>query len=211
MSKTPEGATPVGSHFYLFKSPMPSTECLISAHGGHERERTFLVPAGITIHFYALHGFTLNDPGIALLNASVTPKESITGGPKVTCHDYSLSKYQGTHSKGRETYGSINQQVAATAQGRSTAQEKYLQYVSQGQPDWKLGIEQQKIQSNKPVHIATIRNRFLGGDMKLSAVLSGIRKAQPNINTFHCSFCRSSLYFDAGMSHKATMGPEHIF
>jgi putative adhesin Stv-like protein len=208
MSDTPAGATPVGKYFYLFKSPISTPECLISAHGGHDRERHFQVPAGVTVNFYALHGFTLQDPGTALLNAQVNPKESIAG--PTSCHDYSLSKYQGRHNKAGETYASIDAQVQSTAQARTAAQSKYMKAAAQGAPDWKLGIARQNVTSQNAINIVTVRNRVGAGDIRLSDLITAVRGAFPSITIFHCSFCRSSMNFDAGLSQKANMGAEHI-
>jgi hypothetical protein len=209
MSGTPAGATPVAENFYLFKSPISTPACLLSAHGGHDRERHFQVPAGVTVNFYALHGFILQDPGTALLNAQVKPKESITG--PASCHDYSLSKYQGRHNKAGESYSSISVQVQSTAQARTAAQSKYVQAATQSAPDWKVSVIRQQVTSQNPINIVTVRNRFGAGDIRLSALINAVRGAFPTITIFHCSFCRSSMNFDAGLSHKATMGAEHFF
>lgn len=210
MSDTPPGAMPVGENFYLFKAVSSTPECLISAHGGHDRERHFQLPAGVTVHFYALHGFVLLDPGTAVLNAQITPKESISG--PAGCHDYSLSKYQGRHNaSGQETYASIATQVQTTAEARTDAQAKYIKGAAAGAPDWKLGMLRDTVTSRKEINIATVRNRFGAGDMLLSSLINAVHVAYPSITIFHCSFCRSSMNFDAGLGHKANMGAEHFF
>lgn len=209
MSSVPPGATPIGDNFYLFKSPISTPECLISAHGGHERERHFQVPSGLTVHFYALHGFTLMDPGTALLNAKVAPKESITGPGK--CHDYSLSKYQGSHNKAGESYTTIADQLKNTAASRTDAQQKYMVEAAKGAPAWKLSMLRDKVTTQNPVNVVTVRNRVGAGDQLLSTLINAVHSAFPEITIFHCSFCRSSMNFDAGLSHKATMSAEHFF
>jgi len=210
MSGTPPGATPIGENFYLFKALSSTPECLVSAHGGHDRERHFEVPAGVTVHFYALHGFTLLDPGTAVLNAKLTPKESITG--PASCHDYSLSKYQGRHNKtGQETYASIAAQVRATTQARTDAQAKYVTRAAAGAPAWQLDMLRANVTSQKEINIVTVRNRVGAGDMLLSTLIGAVHGAYPSFTVFHCSFCRSSMHADAGLGHKATMSAEHFF
>lgn len=209
MSGTPAGATPIGDNFYLFKSPISTPECLISAHGGHERERHFQVPSGVTVHFYALHGFTLSDPGTALLNVEVQPKESIRGPG--ACHDYSLSKYQGKHNKAGESYKSIANQIQNTARERTAAQQKYMEAAAKGTPDFKMSILRDNVTSRKPVNIVTVRNRVGAGDMLLSTLIAAVRTTYPSITVFHCSFCRSSMHFDAGLSHKANYPADRFF
>jgi hypothetical protein len=211
MSGTPAGATPIGKNFYLFKAISSTPECLISAHGGHDREQHFEVPAGVTVHFYALHGFVLNDPGTALLNAQITPKESITG--PASCHDYTLSKYQGRHNRGgRETYASIATQVQNTAQARSAAQAKYVQAAASAKtPDFKLDLLASNVTTHKEINIVTVRNRFGASDQLLSTLINEVRAAYPSIKIFHCSFCRSSMNFDAGLAHSANYPADRFF
>ena len=63
----PAAATAIGDDLYLFRSPIPSEECLISAHGGTAGGNAlFDVPAGVTVNFYTFHGFSLIDPGLDL-------------------------------------------------------------------------------------------------------------------------------------------------
>lgn len=209
MSGTPAGATPIGKNFYLFKAVSSTPACLISAHGGHYREQHFELPPGVTVHFYALHGFTLLDPGTQVLNLQVTPKESITG--PASCHDYVLSKYQGRHNAREETYGSIATQVRDTAQARSEAQTKYMRRAAEGAPDWQLISARDQVTSRTEINIVTVRNRVGAGDMRLSALINAVHAAYPSFTVFHCSFCRSSMNFEAGLGHKATMGAEHFF
>ena len=209
MAGTPAGATPIGDNFYLFKALSSTPECLISAHGGHERERHFQVPPGITVHFYALHGFTLMDPGTAVLNVKLTPKETITGPGK--CHDYALSKYQGRHNKANESYATIATQVQSIGQGRLAAQEKYVKAAAAAAPDWKLGMLRESVVSRHEVNIVTVRNRVGAGDMLLSTLIAEVHGAFPSMTVFHCSFCRSSMNFDAGLGQKANYPAEHFF
>ena len=209
MPGTPAGATPIGDNFYLFKALSSTPECLISAHGGHERERHFQVPPGITLHFYALHGFTLMDPGTAVLNAKLTPKETITGPGK--CHDYSLSKYQGRHNTNNESYGSIATQIQATGAARSEAQSKYIKAAAANAPAFKLGMLRESVVSRHEVNVVTVRNRFGAGDMLLSELITAVHGAFPSLTVFHCSFCRSSMNFDAGLGQKANYPASNFF
>ena len=82
--------------------------------------------------------------------------------------------------------------------------------AAQGAPDWKLGIARQNVTSQNAINIVTVRNRVGAGDIRLSDLITAVRGAFPSITIFHCSFCRSSMNFDAGLSQKANMGAEHI-
>ncbi|MEO0558470.1 MAG: putative adhesin [Bacteroidota bacterium] len=204
---TPPGATPVGNNYYLFKSPVPTSECLISAHGGHGRERHFVVPPGVTLHFYAFHGFIQSDPGINFLTDNPIPKETIKGlaGQQVKCHDYGLTKYQGRHNTQGETYGSIQNKVNRTARNIKSSTEAFVRYVSKGGSDEKnIDAMLATMGSYRPIDIVTVRNRTFSGERMLSDLIQKVRIASPGTNVFHCSFCRSSDHYDAGLSQKAS-------
>jgi len=197
MSK-PDGAMAIGRHLYLFTAKVPTDECLISAHGGGLSGNVmFSVPSGVSVHFYVPHGFTLQDPGIALAAARRQPTETVVGPGQ--CHDYELSKFQGRHGNNAETYESISTRV----ERESADLLKYRRRVADASSDVMRQGAQVQLDSVHPFHAVTIRNRFASADMRLSEVIRKVREVMPMIKVFHCSFCRSPMHADAGMSAKA--------
>ena len=75
--------------------------CVMDAHGGYLFEnRSFTVPAGVTLHFYSDHGSSVMDPGRGALELSrrhhrAVVRETLSEGD--TCHNYLLSKSWGDH------------------------------------------------------------------------------------------------------------------
>ena len=127
--ENPAGAVALGQTMYLFKSSTNSKDCMISARDGgyvSGNIRSFDVPAGTTIRFYADHGFILSDPGIGAFAKDASkskPRETFTAGQK--CRNYLLTKFQGAHAGAdgksvRETY----QQVASAVSNRDTIRMK---------------------------------------------------------------------------------------
>jgi hypothetical protein len=77
----PDGATPIGSKLYIFKSKSNSTDALISAHGGYYKgNKTFRVPEGVEIIFYGIHGNVLSDPGLKMTSTKAKVVETFSGG-----------------------------------------------------------------------------------------------------------------------------------
>jgi hypothetical protein len=198
----PAAATAIGDDLYLFRSPIPSEECLISAHGGTAGGNAlFDVPATVTVNFYTFHGFSLIDPGLALAKARPDPKEQIIGPAK--SHDYFLSKYQGRHGGANETYGDIEGAVRAEATRTLDARGKLRHVASTGARGTKLAMAQSNVDASRPFSVVTIRNRFFSGAVRLSDVVRQVRVVAPEIRVFHCSFCRTSMQHDAGLSTTA--------
>lgn len=198
----PAAATAIGDDLYLFRSPIPSDECLVSAHGGTMGGNVlFDVPAGISVLFYTFHGFSLIDPGLALAKARPDPKERVDGPGK--SHDYFLSKYQGRHGKANETYDDIEHAVRDEAKRTLDARGKVRQLKSAGATGPKLAMAQSKVDTSHPFSVVTIRNRFFSGAVRLSDVVRQVQVVAPEIRVFHCSFCRTSMAHDAGLSTTA--------
>jgi hypothetical protein len=186
----------VGRYIYLFKSNTNLVDCVISAHGGYVFEnRSFEVPAGVTLSFFAEHGNTLTDPGMAKLMAQLAdaqPAETLTGGQ--LCKNYLLSKYQGRHGSKDETYDSIKADIEKADKQRL---------------DFQAGIGIAALKGNKPgvqmllrglahssgASVVTIRNRWnvLFG-IPLADVIKEVRKVAPGLSDFYCSFCRSNMF-----------------
>lgn len=198
----PAAATAIGDDLYLFRSPIPSDEVLISAHGGAVGSNVlFTVPAGVTVNFYTFHGFSLIDPGLALAKARPEPKEAITGPGK--SNDYFLSKYQGRHGNVNETYDDIDEAVRGEAKRTLDARSKLRQLQAGGASGPKVAMARANVDSSHPFNVVTIRNRFFSGAVRLSDVVHQVRVVAPEIRVFHCSFCRTSMEHDAGFSTAA--------
>jgi hypothetical protein len=186
--KPPEGAaTPVGNYLYVFRTPLGSTECLISAHGGYKKStKTFNLKAGLTVNFYGEHHKVLKDPGLSLMQKKpqIVNSHPDPGGEAVL--DYILSKYQGTHSSANETYDEIASKLAHDAV-QMKEYRNYMDYVNKN-PAIKAIFD-----ALKAVHVITIRNRFMHANVNLSTVIEEVTKFDSSIKTFHCSFCRSLI------------------
>lgn len=194
----PAGAIAVGSHFYLFKSSTNKEDCLISAHGGYERNVTTFAPKGCTLYFYGEHGKVLSDPGLSLMairGLKVVEQVPDTGKP--TAINYILSKYQGRHSGANETYdkiagriGSEDAQIAKLRQRIAAAASEKL----------RQGARQQ-LAYYQSMNVLTVRNRWWRSDLSLETAVTEARAAMPSLIRFHCSFCRSLIGDDkAGTS-----------
>jgi hypothetical protein len=198
----PAAATAIGDDLYLFRSRIPSEECLISAHGGTAGGNAlFDVPAGVTVNFYTFHGFSLMDPGLALARTRPKPKEQIAGPGK--SHDYFLSKYQGRHGGANETYDDIDGAIRAEAKRTLDVRGKLRQLKGAGVTGPKLAMAQGNVDAAHPFSVVTIRNRFFSGAVRLSDVVRQVRVVAPELRVFHCSFCRTSMQHDAGLSTAA--------
>lgn len=183
MAQRPQGATALGSHFYLFKSATNKTDCLISAHGGFRKTTATFNVSGCTLYFYVDHGSALADPGMALMYKKGKPVETIGNNEK--CRNYILSKYQGRHSKGRETYETI--QEAIQTDDAFTSQVLGLKDVMD-ERSWLLSMQQTKSMS-----VLTIRNRWFNTNQNLSDAIKAARREMNTLVNFHCSFCRSLI------------------
>lgn len=195
----PDGATPIGSKLYIFKSKSNSTDALISAHGGYYKgNKTFRVPEGVEIIFYGIHGNVLSDPGLKMTNTKAKVVETFGGGKQ--CIDYELSKYQGRHAgtsgNPSETYGQIAshvQQVDKTITQKfdaliTTKNAKFAEVLVRG------------IQNSQSMSLITIRNRWNSQNVYLKDLLSLVLRSYPGMKRFHCSFCRSLVGNDNAKS-----------
>ena len=193
---TPKGATEISSSCYLFKSSTNSKDCLISAHGGYVSEnRSFKVPAGLTIIFYGPHGAALQDPGVyefAKKASSAKPEEIISGGQN--CRNYLLTKYQGAHAgeSGTEVVETYDQVARAVSNRDYHRTEKFKKLLS-ASPDAQRAVYED-LSSDWGGSILTIRNRwnvFFG--VPLQDAIKAALKAMPSLKIFHCIFCRSYM------------------
>ena len=74
---------------------------------------------------------------------------------------------------------------------------------SKGVTGPKLAMAQSNADAAHPFNVVTIRNRFFSAAVRLSDVVHQVRVVAPEIRVFHCSFCRTSMEHDAGLSTKA--------
>lgn len=190
MSSIPQGAIEVGSHFYLFKSSTNAEDCLISAHGGYEKNVGMFTPEGYKILFYGEHDKYLADPGLSLMsNRSLTVYEEIPTPQAPTSLNYILSKYQGRHSDSGETYESIEQKIT----GEDMQIAKLRERIASAKDDKGRERAQDQLQYFKSMNVLTIRNRWWRSDLSLESAVEEAKKAMPSLIRFHYSFCRSLI------------------
>ncbi|MBW6399862.1 hypothetical protein KPL78_18530 [Roseomonas sp. HJA6] len=180
---TPAGAEEIGRYIYLFRAQTEDQTCVIDAHGGFVFEnRSFTVPAGVTLKFYTPHGSAVIDEGQFALNVAqfdYTVAEEITGGQP--CHNYLLAKAWGTHTFGddeddkRITYARAEAMLDAQDDRRTRQTQRF-------------GAPMDSVAS-----LVTIRNRWdLWTGIPLETVIHEVRQVMPTLTTFHCTFCRSA-------------------
>lgn len=179
-----------GRELYIFKSEVAGvTECLISAHGGdigiNGNFRVREAGANVRIVFYTDHGESVIAP-TSVLREGFTPVETLSGDD--VCHNYLLSKYQGKHSGNSETYQSIQQEVESSDTGFQLASTPEGRAFILGNPQLKTMYD-----TIRPGHIVTIRNRLPVNAPNLKTVIQQVRQLMPEVQTFHCSFCRANL------------------
>jgi hypothetical protein len=186
--------TTLGSDIYLFLSSpgVFRDDLVISAHGGYDAKKlpTFAVPlmengqgsqSDCGLFFYVEHGSLQTDFGLGGF-AGEERKWVQHLQPGASSYNYALSKYQGKHNKAGESYGTIMRDIDAAIE----AQTKYASGM----------IKAPKVYASKTrprlFDVATIRNRFNGGDVMLRALLTRVL----NVNDYpriHCYFCRGAM------------------
>jgi hypothetical protein len=192
----------VGSQLYVWSqtpggmSPN-TTECVISAHGGASIINSTFV-SGVNLIFYCPHGSTLIDAGILpdILLGTIVSQPPVAPGQ---CQDYTLSKYQGRHSDGYETYDMVQAMDERTVKDAGAFETQAEQWI-------KTGLTQEDVQTFEKgfnllekvgdfrwKDIVTIRNRGGRLDPMLSEVIAMLQGAGFTYSTIHCSFCRSSM------------------
>ncbi|MEZ5666478.1 MAG: hypothetical protein R3F55_03405 [Alphaproteobacteria bacterium] len=189
----PRGAIEIGSHFYLFKSSTNKEDCLISAHGGYDRNVTMFEPKGCTLFFYGEHGNVLSDPGLALMALKgLKVVEQIPDAKNKKALNYILSKYQGRHSKANETY----EKIIGRIESEDTQIAKLLDRIANAASEFQRSNAQTQLAYYKSMNVLTIRNRWWRSDLSLESAVTAAKKALPSLTRFHCSFCRSFVEDD---------------
>lgn len=180
-------AEELGNKLYLWHSGTRKQSVVITSHGGYSMSnRPFKVPAHMTIHFYAPHGFILSDPSIkSVTTGTIKPFDSY--GPGAWCPNYKLTKYQGSHGgkpgKPAETYGDIAQGMHRDAEIAHT--EQFL-----GRP---LNEEELGRIRHVVMDVITIRNRKLMKSPTLEEVIQTMGSKGVRYTHVHCSFCRCRM------------------
>lgn len=168
------GGAPViqTTSFYIVGDTSTATECYVNGHGSAYDDdyvfdnRSFEVPAGVTIKFFQPHGFILG-AGISSLrngrpdaDASATDLEYAAGDQ---CANYILSKSHGRHLSG-------DQAEAAT---------------------WEMDYAgTQAVAGDMGLVIVTVRNRWFHAGVTLKSAISEVRAVAPGLAVFNCLFCR---------------------
>ena len=184
-SQTPGGMSP------------NTTECVISAHGGASIINSTFV-SGVELIFYCPHGSTLMDEGILpdILLGTIVSQPPVVPGQ---CQDYSLSKYQGRHSGGTETYEMVQTMDERTVKDAGAFKTQAEQLINTGLTQENVQTFEKgfnlldKVSNYRWKDIVTIRNRGGRLDPMLSEVITTLRGAGFTYSTIHCSFCRSSV------------------
>ena len=184
----------IGSYAYLFKSSTDRVNCVISAHGGYIFEnRSFTVPNGVSLKFFAYHGNASMDEGLSTVLdrlAEVQPVETL--GENQVSKNYLLTKFQGRHGEENETYESIMGDVGRIDATRQKLLDN-IEKTKQGGNAVFLNQALLSLAKNSGASVITIRKRFnvLTG-IPLADVIRGVRRVQPDISNFYCSFCRAN-------------------
>lgn len=171
-----------GKMYLIKKSAIGYAPSLvISAHGGITKKNspTFNTKWG-TLHFYSEHGEVTDDLGIRNFCTGGKESQRTTGKglpPTSLCFDYDLSKYQGSHNKAGETYGSIEE-----AQSYVDSFNQLLIEAGDRAPKGsKMMVD---------FDVLTIRNRWNNKNVTLSQALAAVG-ALNKYDDVHCYFCRS--------------------
>ncbi|MFT5692335.1 MAG: hypothetical protein ACI92E_001667 [Oceanicoccus sp.] len=188
---------------YLLMPRGGASQVVISAHGGRQRNTsTFKVPSDTILRFYSDDLKITNDPGFKnFYQGEAAPKEVVSEGDN--CYDYTLTKYQGSHNKQGETYGSIAKVVNETLQAHgelmSAAAQIYDNFGSSIGSSSKSDYDRfrkryssalQGAANNKMIAALTIRNRTFHSHMSLNTAIELVKSVAPEIVLFDCLFCR---------------------
>ena len=168
------GGTPVNSttNFHIVGDLTAATSCYITGHGGADSDdyffdnKTFRVPAGVTVNFYQPHGYILAAGTQELRHhqpvAHPTATDLVyTAGDD--CVNYLLSKDQGRHLSGDSDYAA----------------------------QWEMNYAgTQAVAGDMGIVMVTVRNRWFHAGVSLKTCIAEVTKAAPNLTTFNCLFCR---------------------
>jgi len=199
----------IGDDLYLWTydaAGNPAPNLVISAHGGYSGEDRITRPQGTTLAFYGPHKVALQDPGLDKIMDARAKAVAVNHGG--TCINYFLSKYQGKHSKGAETYQSIGDLLT-----KGTTWEQMNQLLAGDPKAAQMGIKpvpQTLVDQYKSYDVLTIRNRWnIGRGVKLGTVLDRLEKfagGKYKYPMIHCSFCRVDMWALKHQSYNPVTG-----
>jgi hypothetical protein len=200
---TPDGAVKLGRSMYLFLSTTDSHNCVVDAHGGFFFEnRSFTVPAGVTLYFYSDHGSSVTDPGqgaikLARNHSQKICREKISGGQ--SCHNYILSKAWGDHLFKSDDHGkAITYKIAKDMldQQDDYRNKKVLevrQRLMRG-GDAQFVDYDEDTRNRQNASLLTVRNRPDYTGVTLKDAITQARLQRNTLNVFHCNFCRGPIF-----------------
>ena len=180
--------TSIGNdRYYLFTDDTGelSPRLYISSHGGYWKHfrSTIQVPSWTTLHFFGPHKQSLIDPSISNATSGLKVYESKLSGQTVV--NYGLSKYQGSHSDGAETYPSIKEAVERN--------REMVKMFEAAPTDY-----QAKMKSTGLIYenfdVLTIRHRRFKSDPSLSDALTMLQNNYKYADIF-CVFCRCPIFW----------------
>ena len=195
--------TEIGDQLYFFRSERRNAaghadpdmaNCLVMAHAGHSLEDNslkgvddfgrFVVPAGVTVHFYVPHGDTANNPSVQTHiheNRHVVSEDIAAGGK---CFNYRLSKVLG--------------------HGADTAEEMPRDYNMRVQEFMVGGAGGVQNARSWAPNVVTVRNRLLSSSsITLQDLITQVRRVHPSMSHFHMLACRAVFTKGVMLPHTA--------
>ncbi|WP_088149047.1 putative adhesin [Inquilinus limosus] len=92
----------IGESIRIFEHPHGGNVCIISAHGGYQKDNSLFqlssIASDLKVCFYNPHGTVLSDPGLQAYNRHLKVVDEYSGDHRGV-PDYIPTKYQGRHSK----------------------------------------------------------------------------------------------------------------
>lgn len=137
------------------------------------------------VFFYGPHGYTLKDPGVYGITTRTIPWLEKCVANRLA-QDYELTKFQGRHGKGGETYEFI---------GKTMHPGHYEAYIEKMFPNPVFRADAMKQVAGKSVamDVITIRNRRVFSNPTLFSLILALQNRGFNYREIHCSFCRGGL------------------
>ena len=179
----------LGRYMYFFESSRPQRECLITAHGGdlklNGNFRVSDLGRNVRLLFYGQRGASIA-VGIDMLRRNYGVVDEYSGTDVVD--NYLLTKYQGRHSGGEETYADIEREIDRSDDVFNMSNTPEGSAYIASQP--ALAAIWNTMESG---HYLTVRNRKPVTIVTLKTAIQSVLRYRPLVTTFHCSFCRTGL------------------
>jgi len=170
----------IGKDLWFFESQQHAAnpQCLIMGHGRYTLARgVFLVPAGVTVHFFAPHGSTLVNPSVQthmLANHSAIHHDI---GPNQECFRYEVGKVlgHGADDGGGEYYQQVYDWMQDASARFGIARKAGLP------PFWAP-------------HVVSVRNRYsLTKLVELESLITQVTAHNPAVTDFYFLACRAKF------------------